>query len=60
LDVFAKEPAGADNPLFGLDTVVVAPHQAWLTPETLSRSLAAAKENCRRLAADEALLYRVV
>ena len=60
LDVFAKEPAGAENPLFALDRVVVAPHQAWLTPETLSRSLAVAKENCRRLAAGEALLHRVV
>ena len=60
LDVFAKEPAGAGNPLFALDTVVAGPHQAWLTPETLSRSLAVAKENCRRLAAGEALLHRVV
>ena len=60
LDVFAKEPAGADNPLFALDRVVVAPHQAWLTPETLSRSLAVAKENCRRLADGDDLLHRVV
>jgi phosphoglycerate dehydrogenase-like enzyme len=60
LDVFAIEPAGADNGLFALDRVVVAPHQAWLTPETLSRSLAVAKENCRRLAVGEDLLHRVV
>jgi hypothetical protein len=32
---------------------------AWLTPETLDRSLAAAFENCRRLAAGEPLNNRV-
>ncbi|QUD87651.1 2-hydroxyacid dehydrogenase [Phenylobacterium montanum] len=60
LDVFAAEPAGADNPLFALPQVVVAPHIAWLTPETLKRSIAIARENCRRLAAGEALVNRVV
>jgi phosphoglycerate dehydrogenase-like enzyme len=60
LDVFANEPAGADNPLFALPNVILSPHQAWLTPETLARSLAVARENCRRLAAGEALLHRVV
>jgi phosphoglycerate dehydrogenase-like enzyme len=59
LDVFAAEPAGADNPLFLLPNVVVAPHMAWLTPETLARSLRVIRENCRRLAAGEALLHRV-
>ncbi len=59
LDVFAREPAGADNPLFALDRVVVAPHVAWLTPETLERSLAVAIENCRRLREGEPLLNRV-
>jgi phosphoglycerate dehydrogenase-like enzyme len=60
LDVFANEPAGAHNPLFALPNVILSPHQAWLTPETLARSLAVARENCRRLAAGEALLHRVV
>lgn len=60
LDVFANEPAGAETALFALDRVVVAPHLAWLTPETLSRSLGVATENCRRLEAGEALLNRVV
>jgi phosphoglycerate dehydrogenase-like enzyme len=59
LDVFANEPVGADNPLFALPNVVLSPHQAWLTPETLARSLAVAHENCRRLAAGETLLHRV-
>jgi phosphoglycerate dehydrogenase-like enzyme len=59
LDVFADEPAKADNPLLALDSVVAAPHVAWLTPETLDRSLAVAIENCRRLRAGAPLLNRV-
>jgi phosphoglycerate dehydrogenase-like enzyme len=60
LDVFAGEPIDPADPLLGLDNVVLAPHVAWLTPETLGRSLAAAFENCRRLAAGEPLRDRVV
>lgn len=59
LDVFAEEPVDPANPLLALPNVVVAPHMAWLTPETLERSLAAAFENCRRLAAGEPLLNQV-
>ncbi|HSZ52772.1 MAG TPA: NAD(P)-dependent oxidoreductase [Caulobacteraceae bacterium] len=59
LDVFAGEPIGADHPLLAFPQVVASPHAAWLTPETLRRSLVAAKENCRRLAAGEPLLNRV-
>jgi len=59
LDVFEAEPTPADNPLFALPQVLVAPHVAWLTPETLARSLVVARENCRRLAAGEPLLHRV-
>jgi phosphoglycerate dehydrogenase-like enzyme len=60
LDVFADEPIPADEPLFLLDNVVLTPHVAWLTSGTLSRSLGLAVENCRRLAAGEPLLRRVV
>lgn len=60
LDVFEREPAGTDNPLFGLPHVLVSPHVAWLTPETLARSLVVARENCRRLEAGEGLLHRVI
>ncbi|WP_068875607.1 MULTISPECIES: 2-hydroxyacid dehydrogenase [unclassified Phenylobacterium] len=60
LDVFDREPVDPDNPLLGLPNVVLAPHQAWLTPETLDRSLAAAFENIRRLQAGEPLLNQVV
>ncbi len=59
LDVFANEPVPPDEPLLRLDNVVVAPHLAWLTMETLDRSLAVAKENCRRLSAGEELLHRI-
>lgn len=60
LDVFAMEPVAADNPLLALDNVVAMPHVAWLTPETLARSLTLAIENCRRLRDGAALLNRVV
>ena len=60
LDVFAEEPLPRGNPLLGLSNAVIAPHIAWLTPETLVRSLTVAQENCRRLAAGEALLHQVV
>ena len=60
LDVVTLEPAPAGNPLFDLDNVVVMPHIAWITPETLDRSLGIAFENCRRLRDGEDLLHRVV
>ena len=60
LDVFAAEPVAADNPLLRLDNVVLMPHVAWLTPETLDRSLDIAVENMRRLRDGRALLHRVV
>ena len=46
--------------LLGLPNAVLAPHIAWLTPETLVRSLTVAHENCRRLVAGEPLLHQVV
>jgi phosphoglycerate dehydrogenase-like enzyme len=60
LDVFALEPVDPANPLLQLPTVVVSPHMAWLTPETLERSLAVAFDNCRRLGASAPLLHQVV
>lgn len=59
LDVFNGEPVDPDDPLLELPNVVLAPHVAWLTPETLARSLAAAFENCRRLRAGEPLNNQV-
>ena len=55
-----RSPVGADHPLLRLENVAVAPHLAWLTRETLERSLTVAVENCRRLKAGEDLLHRVV
>ena len=59
LDVFAEEPTATGNPLLKLPNVVVSPHTAWLTLETLNRSLGIAVENCRRLRDGENLLHRV-
>ena len=60
LDVYDQEPVPADCPLLAMDNVVLQPHVAWLTPETLGRSLAVAMENCRRLRDGEELLHRVL
>jgi phosphoglycerate dehydrogenase-like enzyme len=60
LDVFSREPLGADDPLLRLRNVVVTPHLAWLTAETVGRSAAVIAENCHRLRAGEPLLHRVV
>jgi phosphoglycerate dehydrogenase-like enzyme len=60
LDVFDAEPAAAAHPLFQLPNVVFTPHVAWLTSETLHRSLGVFQENCRRLRDGETLLNQVV
>lgn len=60
LDVFADEPLLPGHPLLAQPKAVLAPHVAWLTPETLVRSLGVAHENCRRLVAGETLLHQVV
>jgi len=60
LDVLAAEPPAAQEAIFALDNVVLAPHVAWVTDATWERSLRVAVENCRRLAAGEPLLHRVV
>jgi phosphoglycerate dehydrogenase-like enzyme len=62
LDVFEAEPIDAAHPLraLALPNVVVTPHLAWLTPETLTRSLDVAFENCRRVRDREPLVHAVL
>jgi phosphoglycerate dehydrogenase-like enzyme len=59
LDVLATEPARVGDPLFTLPNVVVTPHVAWLTPETLRRSLEVAIRNCQNVRQGQPLLHRV-
>jgi phosphoglycerate dehydrogenase-like enzyme len=58
-DVFASEPVAPGHFLFECDNVVLAPHVAWLTPETLERSLGMAIENCTRLRENRPLVNQV-
>ena len=56
IDVFDPEPPHADLPLTSLDNVVLSPHMAGVTGESILRIIAAALENCRRVARGEAPL----
>ncbi len=53
IDVFDPEPPGLGNPLLGLDNVVLSPHMAGVTGESILRILAAALQNCLRVARGE-------
>jgi phosphoglycerate dehydrogenase-like enzyme len=53
IDVFDPEPPPADLELYGLDNVVLSPHMAGVTAESIMRIIAAALENCRRVARGE-------
>ena len=45
IEVFDSEPPAADHPLFGLDQVVLTPHNAALTVECAERMAIASVQN---------------
>jgi phosphoglycerate dehydrogenase-like enzyme len=53
IDVFDPEPPPAGLPLYELDSVVLQPHMAGVTAESVLRIIVAALENCRRVARGE-------
>ena len=59
LDVFENEPATDIGVLADCPTVVMTPHIAWLTPQSLERGLHVILENCRRLEGGEPLLHQI-
>ena len=48
-----------DNPLLGLDNVVLTPHVTWYTADTMRRYLVEAVANCRRLRDGQPLAHVV-
>jgi phosphoglycerate dehydrogenase-like enzyme len=53
IDVFDTEPPAKDNPLLGAPNIVLSPHMAGVTAESIMRIIAAALENCKRVARGE-------
>jgi len=45
LDVFDKEPLPADDPLLKLNNIVLSPHNAGMTPETIEKGAQIALDN---------------
>ena len=60
LDVTDPEPLPADHPLWGLENVLVTPHNAGHTPRYYERLADIVAENVRRLERGESLENRVV
>lgn len=47
LDVAAKEPMSADNPLYKLNNCIITPHVAWLPVETRERLIHTVADNLK-------------
>ncbi|MHB8398707.1 MAG: 2-hydroxyacid dehydrogenase [Candidatus Limnocylindrales bacterium] len=59
LDVTDPEPLPADHPLWALPNVLISPHIAGDSPESLARATALAGDQIRRFAAGQPLLNEV-
>jgi phosphoglycerate dehydrogenase-like enzyme len=59
LDTFESEPIAPSSKLLGCENVVMTPHVAWLTAETIRRSLDVAFDNCARLRDGRPILHLV-
>jgi phosphoglycerate dehydrogenase-like enzyme len=59
LDTFESEPIAPVSKLLGCENVIMTPHVAWLTEETIRRSLDVAFDNCARLRDGRPILYLV-
>jgi phosphoglycerate dehydrogenase-like enzyme len=53
VDVFDPEPPDLGHPLLRVEDLVLSPHMAGVTAESILRIVAAALENCRRVARGE-------
>lgn len=61
IDVFEQEPVDvATSPLVGLGNVVLSPHVAWLTADTLVRSIRLGVANARLVARGQEPDHRIV
>lgn len=56
LDVTDPEPLPADSPLWGMDNVLITPHVAAASRDSIRRSMVIAAENLRRYVAGEPML----
>lgn len=59
LDVFAKEPLPADDPIWDAPNVIITPHATPALPDRAARSLDMIIENIRRYRAGEAMLNTI-
>jgi len=59
LDTFESEPIAPSSKLLDCENVIMTPHVAWLTAETIGRSLGVAFDNCARLRDGRPILHLV-